>query len=375
MAGTPTSRKPMPGQVRVAVALPTTIKARAMQKRLGVLLAAIIALSWEVDVLADVSSQPFVANKEDAQAASRALGFCRGQEMSLEALRTEHPDLAPRAILLENVFKDQTGGACDGLEAVLRAFIEGPANQPWAKFSAEFDAGVKKAIASSLEAVKDHDTSSAFLDEVAGRAEGAITAEIAKPLIAASPEYWRNPVLQWPRWTRVWRADGHPKAHGYKFAVRVPVAFDSKEPTAAHMLRKWSFSLGAGGEHVMLGASIFPTQGATLDELVEEMRTTPPMEMAKALNEGTTVELLEAKQGGLLMRPAVFSMSRMRLQHLQFEIDALNYVAAVPSRVGLVMLTCFVGVSAGDETLAVAMERYRPLCDLFFGSLSEPAGE
>ena len=104
MAGTPTSRKPMPGQVRVAVALPTTIKARAMQKRLGVLLAAIIALSWEVDVLADVSSQPFVANKEDAQAASRALGFCRGQEMSLEALRTEHPDLARSSILVAKEF-------------------------------------------------------------------------------------------------------------------------------------------------------------------------------------------------------------------------------------------------------------------------------
>lgn len=274
-----------------------------MQTKFGVVLAVTVALSWTVKVRADVSSQPFVANKEDANGASRALGFCRGQAMSLEALRTEHPDLAPRALLLEHVFKDQTGGACGGLETVLRTFIEGPADQPWAKFSADFDAGVKKAIASSMEAVKDHDRSSAFLDEVAGRADGAIAAEIAKPLIAASPEYWRNPVLQWPRWTRVWRADGHPKAHGYKFALRVPVAFDEKDPTAAHMLRKWTFSLGAGGEHLLLGVSILPTQDATLEQLVEEMRTTPPMEMAQILHEGMPAKITEAKRGGFCSGP------------------------------------------------------------------------
>lgn len=65
----------------------------------------------------------------------------------------------------------------------------------------------------------------------------------------------------------------------------------------------------------------------------------------------------------------------MRTQHLQLELDTLQYHAVVPSRVGLVLLACIVGGSAGDPTLSVAMDRYRPFCDLFFGSLSEPAGE
>lgn len=345
-----------------------------MSSRLAVLLAVTVALSRAMDAHAEVSIQPFVANKEDFDAATRAFGFCRGQATWLASVRTQHPDLAPRALLIEGIFHRQTGSACAGLESVLRTFMEERAKKPWSEFADPIDAEIRKMVGPSLESVKDRDVAVAFLDEMSGRSNGELVDEIAKPLISASSEYWKQPVLQWPRWTRVWRADGHAKAHGYEFAVRVPVAFDESDPTAAHMLRKWTFSLGAGGEHLMLGVSIFPAPDATLQQLVDDMRTTTPMEMAKSLNDGMPAEILDAKKGGLLMRPAVFATSRMRTQHLQLELDTLQYVAVVPSRVGLVLLYCSVGGSAGDTAISVAMERYRPLCDLFFSSLSEPAG-
>lgn len=346
-----------------------------MRTILGVLLAVTIALSRAMDAHAEVSNQPFVANKEDFDAAARAFGFCRGQALWLASVRMQHPDLAPRALLVERTFHSKSGSACAGLEKVLRTFMEERASEPWAEFASALETEISKRVSSSLESVKDRDIAVAFLDEMSGRSNGELLDDIAQPLISASPEYWKHPVLQWPRWTRVWRADGHAKAHGYKFAVRVPVAFHEKEPTAAHMLRKWSFSLGEGAESLMLGASVFPTEGATLQQLIDDMRTTTPLEMAKSLNEGVPSEILDAKQGGLLMRPAVFTTSRTRTKHLQLDLDAIQYVAVVPSRVGLVVLYCTVVGTAGDATLTVAMERYRPLCDLFFSSFSEPAGE
>lgn len=322
---------------------------------------------------ADFSAAPFLASEEAVAGASRAMGFCRGMHKTVQAFETYQPELVGRALLAESVFHQHSGNACANVETTLRRHLESQGLN-WAIFVKDFEARSTAALGDDLKTLVSREAAFAVLTDIEGRANGNVAPEIAAPLLAASTKYWTTPSLQWPRWTRIWSSKGHPKAHGYEFAVRAPIAFREGDPTAANMLRKWTRTLGTNGEIVGLSVSIFPTPGITLEQMVEEMSAVDPVAFAQEVAAFPGSEIVEAHRGGLMLRPAIFLESKSKAMHLQIEAISLTRMVMVPSRVGLVSASCVISAPTSSKGIQVEMTRYQPLCDLFFGSLSEAGG-
>ncbi len=322
---------------------------------------------------AEFEAEPFAANADTRAGAERALGFCRGMKSTLAAVRTHHPDLVPRSIVSEGVFHQQSGNACAGVEALFRRRVAHNGDMTWVDYSAQVDAALQKAQGEGLESIRSRDIALSVLDDMERRAIGEIMPQNAQPLIASSSAYWHAPVLQWPRWTRVWSSQGHPKANGFTFTVRVPIAFSEQTPTTTHMLRKWVFELGIPGEHVLLAVSLFPMSNPGVNELVSEISTTDPREFATAQHEGLDAEIIEALRGGLMHRPAIFTLAKAHSLHVNQQYNSRLYSATVSTRVGVIVAACNITAPKKSAGIDAVMTRYRPLCDLFFGSLSEAA--
>lgn len=341
-------------------------------RHLSIALAA-VAMMVSAAAWARFEAEPFAANADTRAGADRALGFCRAMSSTLAAVRTHHPGLVPRVVISEGVFHQQTGDACAGVEALTQRRVAHNGDMTWAEYSALLDAALLKAQGEGIKSVRSRDIALAFLDDVDRRANGEIMPQIAQPLIAASTVYWQTPVLQWPRWTRVWSSQGHPKADGFTFTVRVPIAFSEQTPTASHMLRKWVFELGIRGEHVMLTVSLFPTSDQGVNEIVSAISSADPREFATAQHEGMGAEIIEASRGGLLHRSAIFALAKAQTIHLNQEVNSRFYSATVSTRAGVIVAACNISAPKASAGIDAAMTRYRPMCDLFFGSLSEAA--
>jgi len=316
---------------------------------------------------APIPHEVIIATPDEGIAASASLGFCYGQQYTLDEVSRRYPALAPEAGVIAAEFARNTGKACDDLEGSIQAFFERMEPGIWAKYRSQ----MKQELVAKLKPQMDpglatEQAAKNFLAEVRKRGQGEIPATVAQLLIGASQKFRQYPGDQWKNWSVVWRQPATGKNEA--FHLRVPVAFVEKQPAAQHMIRKWTQRAGTGAAHIMLSASHFPYEdGGTRSQAELEMSTSPPMDFAHEMADEMGGDTVEAKRVNFMNRPALLVTTKATISNLTVSVTTYQRQAIVPGNGGLIIIGC--ASTAGDAATAEALlARYTPACELLFNS-------
>ena len=314
-----------------------------------------------------IPHEVIIANADEGIAASTSLGFCYGQQYTLDEVSRRYPALAPEAGVIAAEFARNTGKACEDLEGSIQAFFERMEPGSWTKYRSQ----MKQELAAKLKPQMDpglatEQAAKNFLAEVRKRGQGEISATVAQLLIGASQKFRQYPGDQWKNWSVVWRQPASGKNEA--FHLRVPVAFVEKQPAAQHMIRKWTQRAGTGAAHIMLSASHFPYEGGgTRSQAELEMSTSSPMDFARGIAEEMGGDTVEAKRVKFMNRPALLVTTKTTVANLTLTITMFQRQAFIPGNGGLIIIGCAAG--ADDPSTAKALlTQYTPACDLLFNS-------
>jgi hypothetical protein len=342
-----------------------------LQRILAVLL---VISSGSVALAAEPFSAPLPRTPQQAGVIGSAYGFCQGQALWVTRASQLHPQLKPRLELLHQRFHTASGNACDDVALLLQATMEGTEDGlGWSQWLESFNAPFIQRMAPQLEALDSLQVAEAFADELASRVEGNVDESIARYLVASSRAFRRNPQLQWPTWTKRWVSTGHPKARGMRVRVSYPVAFTGADPSANHMLRKWTLSL-ADNSLVMLSISLFPyAPGETLQDAVRELEHVDATEFAlSVLAETPGSRLVESRSVRFLNRPALLVNGIQEGENLAISMvmNQLQVYGLVEQ--GYIVAGCApLVMKENAATLDDLFRRYQPLCMQYLSSIQQ----
>ena len=322
------------------------------------------------DPPAGASARAVVINANEATAATSAYGFCVAQKLSLEEVAKLYPDLAAEALLVEREFHRNTGDACQDIEAAVKAFFDEHKAGAWVKLKAEMADRLNKELRPQfIQGLSTKVAAKQFLSTVRARGMGDIPEVVAQPLINASQQFRAYPSSQWKHWTKVWRLSSTAST-GDIFHVKVPVSYEEKTPSAAHMIRKWTQRVGIDGTHVMLSVSRFSYEdGENQSQAEQEFGSSDPTEFAREYASSAQGEVLDAKRVKVMSHPAVVVTTRMKLDSLSISTETTQRQLFVAGVSGIAVVSC---ATTSNETKQSAddqlFERIVPLCELFMSS-------
>ncbi len=175
---------------------------------------------------------------------NQSMGFIMGQNFSLNRIKTEYPELATRAMIVESHFKKSFGNAEKNMDNELRRILED-------QYS-EYMSTVDESISGSLNSQKiNHSLALQFLDEIEMRAKGVIPSPILETLLIYQfAGYPQNEFLQ--GYKSKYLTVGHLKSKGIDLQVEYPKSWSSREGNRPNVIQFFSSNNGRGPAYALV---------------------------------------------------------------------------------------------------------------------------
>lgn len=185
------------------------------------------------------------------QDLAQTYGWCQGLRDTLEAITRSVPELADEAtranLEWENAFKAGIDGVTTRLKELAAA--------EWPAMLEQFKAGSSRILDKQFT----REAALEFIAEVRSHSRGRIASPMREALLASTPAYARQPVLEFRAgYTGVYSTVGQTKAAGLRFAMRYPLSWTPLDMDAPDILRQWTSDGGHGGDYMRLSVSKLP---------------------------------------------------------------------------------------------------------------------
>ena len=175
----------------------------------------------------------------------RTIGFCWGQQHSLDYLKKRHPNLITEINKAEKEFNLAFGQA----QKEMISDFEGVAPFSYEEFITQLIANTPK---DQLEVETTEDEAQHFIDIVLNRArKGPEESPVRETLLYY--QFRKHPVEELRRnYKQSYSTSGHHKAHGLNLEMELPVSWKKDEGNRPHIVNKFKSRNGHGTEMFMI---------------------------------------------------------------------------------------------------------------------------
>ena len=175
---------------------------------------------------------------------SQAYGFVLGQQISLELIEQEFPDLAKDVRYAWFSFNSTAlGESVKGVEEELSKMLGNRWSEYKKEMIAQMDMLIGEQDITRQQAVD-------FLQEVRQRSRGEMPESILATLLSAHSKFSKNPGLELSTgWKQTFRTKNHPKAKGVDFSISFPASWRKREGYRPNIIQ--FFESGAGYGPIM----------------------------------------------------------------------------------------------------------------------------
>jgi hypothetical protein len=175
---------------------------------------------------------------------ARAYGFMVGQNLALDRIEREFPQLQQEVRLTRARFSTKFGN----IEAALGSTLQSFAKDKFSAMDVELRSKIAENTRGQLTRLAD---AQAILKTVHERLDGKIPDEYLKPMLIV--KYQGNQEREFADgWRQVFTTSGEGKARGMKIHIELPKSFGSKESPRPHIVRNWTSENGTGLQTIML---------------------------------------------------------------------------------------------------------------------------
>jgi hypothetical protein len=225
---------------------PPSIRKRIQAFRLSQVVACFtpvfLILEFSEEATAQLEPKPAVPRLN--QLAS-AYGFARIQELSLEVIRKQFPDLQQQVDHSSAIFTASAFG--EGAKGVVLELEEQLGADEWLANKESTEKQLKTLLPD--KAIK-REEAVAYLDEVRQRAKGQISEPIRSTLLSTNPRFLRDPAAEFAEgFRRMFRSKGHPKSKGADLLLSLPASWSSREGYRPNIVQV--FESGNGNGRIM----------------------------------------------------------------------------------------------------------------------------
>lgn len=178
-------------------------------------------------------------------------GWYEGQRASLEAIAHSLPELASEAtrahVEFENVFRAGAEGVSKRLQDL--------AGKEWPEMLAKFD----EQVAGLEGAQFERQTALDYIAKVRERSRGRIDSPMREMLLASTPAYSQQPVLEFKAgYFSPFSTVGQPKAGGLRFTIHHPLSWTAQSIPASDVVQQWTSDGGHGSDFIRLCMAPLP---------------------------------------------------------------------------------------------------------------------
>lgn len=189
----------------------------------------------------------------------KTLGFIMGQRFSLNIIKTEFPNLALQAQVVESEFESSFGNAEENIKYALQEILK--------EEFPEFLEALEKQINDLVPSLQfNQEVATNFIAEVESRARGEMPSPIPETLLIY--QFIDRPTEEFTLgYNRVFRTKNHPKAKNVDFQIRYPISWRPEEGERPNIVQKFTSENGRGLEGFLLMVKdISPPSGVTITE-------------------------------------------------------------------------------------------------------------
>ena len=203
-----------------------------------------LALSVVLAFTGAVSSEEFSTREPRWKQLSHAYGFVLGQQISLELIEQEFPDLKKDVKFAWFAFNSTAlGESMKGVEEELSKMLGDEWFEYKKKIITQMDMLIGEQDLTRQQAVD-------FLQEVHQRARGEMPESILATLLSTHSRFTKNPELELSAgWKQTFRTKDHPKAKGVDFSISFPASWSRREGYRPNVVQ--FFQSGAGYGPIM----------------------------------------------------------------------------------------------------------------------------
>jgi hypothetical protein len=196
-------------------------------------------------------------NPSSVKGLAQTYGFVLGQELSLERIKSEFPELKRSTTIASSKFDSSFPNIKSKLISQLTIAL---GKEAFRNVDKELRTNTANAI---LEQTITKLDANAFLDEVNKRAEGHIPPPIIDYILSVI--YLSNPAREYfDGYRQRFSSQHHNKSQGINLTLQLPKSWKAKEGERPHIVQKWISQGGTGLD--MIHLDIRDTEGYTLTD-------------------------------------------------------------------------------------------------------------
>ncbi|WP_417539427.1 hypothetical protein [Marinobacter sp.] len=297
----------------------------------------------------------------NASGLGEAYGFVLVQNLTLQRIADDYPDLAREALLAKLEFQRTFGDIHANLEPKLVEFL---GEEVFKAFRAKLENQLMDmAQGEEIRRILAEN----FLEEVRNRARGDIYSPTLEYLLAV--RFSENPVSEYSSGFRqTFQTDGSGKSRGLVLRIQLPKSWQEKEADRPHIVRKWQSEAGTGMELVIL--HVRETDGVHISRSDVAEMLQPGEVDALVPADGVLYDYGMVTIEGLPGYFIDFGQLAERAGTVMFQ-QMRQYVFFYKDRA--VSVQCSVGALESDHELVEGrFARVKPLCAQIFNSVVLP---
>lgn len=309
-------------------------------------------------LLPSTGANGFNLNPKATKGLSQTYGFLVGQELSLQRVAQDVPELAGEVELARRQFNSTFPQSLPKVEAMFRRALN---EKDFGKNKAMLEAFIRESLGSAR---LTRSQGQQFLRQVIQRSMADIDSPVLEYLLAV--QYADYPVGEFTDGFRQrYETTGQGKAQGIRLRLQLPRSWAGKDGERPHIVQKWQSENGTGQEMIVLTVGDPQELNPTREELADFIRS---REVRAAVPEGATY--VDAGIFTIEQRPGYWIRMTMRQERagLSMSQEVQQYQFFYQGKP--VMLSCSaVAVQQDAEAATDAMKRLLPLCQQVLNSL------
>jgi hypothetical protein len=303
---------------------------------------------------ASAVAQDFTPKEPRWKQLSQAFGFVLGQQVSLELIEKEFPDLARN--VKESWFdfnSSAIGESVEGVEEELSSVL----TDKWPEMKEKMTSQMREMVGGQQFT---REQATAFLGEVKRRGKGELPESICSVLLSAHPRFLENPGLELVEgWKQTFRTKGHPKSKGMDFSVSFPISWSKREGNRPNSIQFFQSRAGHGPIMCNLMVKDLPMPAGYKPKPEELRRFFQPDQLKDFVSEGET--FIDGKSIVLEGAPAGMVVSDYTSQRLDVSLTIrMTQFITIQDRSAIFIQFMVAGLPDAKESLDKLQEKFLP---------------
>jgi len=290
--------------------------------------------------------------------ASEAYGYIKGQEYSLNLIKSEFPKFENSILKAQTDFNSNFGKSIEKIEDYLQVFL---GKDDFEKYVEKLESELIKIYSNKTFTIQ---IATNYINEIENRAKGKIASPVLETLL--SFQYSDKPQDEYlAGFTKIYKTKNHPKSKNTDWQIKVPISWKGEEAERPNIIQKFTDDFGDGNQSIMLMVMPLPkVTNYTKKELTEffnqsNMKNMIP-ENGKFIS--YTKMTIDNNSGGMLeieLTQASLDVNiKMRMVQFMFIYNNKMYI-----------LQCVLGSEKIETNLSFEMQKSLPLFKLIARSI------